>query len=94
MINADMRLYSYHTLGAMDAYGQPQLSENMGLIKMAISNTSKATQDNILYNNASYIGVTHAPIDDKYVIQYGEEKLKVLYVTKGRYNIAFLGSMA
>lgn len=94
MINAEMRLYNYHLLGAIDTYGQPQLSENMGLIKMAISNTSNATQDNILYKDASYIGVTHAPIDDSYIIQYGEEKLKVLHVTKGRYNIAFLGSMA
>lgn len=93
MINAEMRLYNFHTLGAIDAYGQPQLLENVGTIKMAISITSQATQENILYKDASYIGVTLAPIDDTYIIQYGEEKLKVLYVTRGRYNMAFLSKM-
>lgn len=94
MINADMRLYNYHTLGSIDAYGQPQLSENTGLIKMAINITSQSTQDNILYKDASYIGLTQAPIDDSYIIQYGEERLKVLYANnKGRYTQVFLASM-
>ena len=92
MIATDMRYYDYFTLGANDEYGQPQLSEQpQGTIKMAINTASTAIQDNIKYKNTTYIGVTHAPINDSYVIKYGDEKLKVLYVlSKGRYKQAFL----
>lgn len=95
MINADMKVYNYHRLSSIDAYGQPQLTENVGSIKIAINITSQSTQDNILYKDASYMGLTHAAIDDSYIIQYGEERLKVLYVNpKGRYNQVFLNVMA
>lgn len=95
MINAAMRTYNYHTLGAIDAYGQPQLSENVGSIKMAINITSQSIQDNALYKDASYIGLTKADVTDAFVIQYGEERLKVLYVNPlGRYNQVFLKEMA
>lgn len=92
MINADMRLYDYYTYGKDDGYGQPQLSEEVkGQIKMAINITSQSAQDNINYKDASYIGLTHSPIDDTYVIQYGKEKLKVLYVNpKGRLKQVFM----
>ena len=95
MINAAMRTYNYHTLGAIDAYGQPQLSENVGSIKMAINITSQSTQDNALYKDASYIGLTKADITDAFIIQYGEERLKVLYINPlGRYKQVFLKSMS
>jgi hypothetical protein len=95
MINAAMRTYNYHTLGAIDNYGQPQLSENVGSIKIAINITSQSIQDNALYKDASYIGLTKADVTDAFVIQYGEERLKVLYVNPlGRYNQVFLKSMA
>lgn len=85
MINAQTRIYDYFTLGDLDRYGQPQLSaEPTGQIKMAIYTTSQSIQDNINYQNATYLGLTRAPIDDKYVIQFGDKKLKVLYVTPGR----------
>ena len=92
MINTEMRFYDYFTYGEKDEYGQPQLSEEIqGTIKMAINITSQSTQDNINYKDASYIGLTHAAIDDTYVIQYGPEKLKVLYVNPmGRYKQAFM----
>lgn len=92
MINTEMRFYDYFTYGEKDEYGQPQLSEEtQGTIKMAINITSQSTQDNINYKDASYIGLTHAAIDDTYVIQYGPEKLKVLYVNPmGRYKQAFM----
>lgn len=92
MINTEMRFYDYFTYGEKDEYGQPQLSgETQGTIKMAINITSQSTQDNINYKDASYIGLTHAAIDDTYVIQYGPEKLKVLYVNPmGRYKQAFM----
>ena len=92
MINTDMRLYNYYTYGAADSYGQPQLSETpQGSIKMAINISSQSIQDNILYQDCSYIGLTMAAIDDTFVIVYGNEKLKVLYVNpKGKYKQVFL----
>lgn len=92
MINTDMRKYDYFIFGALDKYGQAQLGESVnGSIKMAINNTSTAIQDNVLYKEATYIGLTQAPIDDSYVIKYGDEKLKVLYVNpKGRFKQVFM----
>lgn len=92
MINADMRIYDYYTYGEDDGYGQPSLSASpQGKIKMAVNITSQSVQDNINYENSQYIGLTLSPIDDTYVIQYGNEKLKVLYVNpKGRYKQVFM----
>lgn len=95
MINADMRLYDYFTFGEDDGYGQPALSPNpVGQIKMAVNITSQSIQDNINYKDAQYIGLTHAEVDDTYVIAYGNERLKVLYVNpRGRYKQVFLQEM-
>lgn len=95
MINTDMRTYNYYTFGAAGAYGQPQLSEEpVGTIKMAINLTSQSIQDNINYKEATYIGLTHFLLDDTYVIQYGDVKLKVLYVNpRGRYKQVFLAEI-
>lgn len=92
MINADMRLYNYFTLGTEDEYGQLVISnEPVGQIKMAINISSQAVQENINYTGATYVGLTHAKVDDTYVIEYGEERLKVLYVNnKGRLNQVFM----
>ena len=95
MINADMRIYDYYTYGNKDAYGQPQLStEVKGSVKMAINISSQSIQDNINYKDANYIGLTHALLDDTFVIQYGDKKLKVLYVNpKGRLKQVFLAEI-
>lgn len=96
MINTDMRLYDYFTFGEDDGYGQPQLSdEPKGQIKMAINISSQGTQDNILFKDCSYVGLTQdANVNDAYVIRYGKGKLKVLYVNpKGRYKQVFLKEM-
>ena len=95
MINAQMRSYNYFTIGDKDAYGQPQVSqEPVGSIKMCINLTSTSTQDNINYKGSNYTGLTRENINDKYIIQYGEQKLKVLYVNKlGRFNVVFLGEV-
>ena len=92
MINADMRIYDYYTYGEDNGYGQPSISASpQGKIKMAVNITSQAVQDNINYADAQYMGLTLSPIDDTYVIQYGDEKLKVLYVNpKGRYKQVFM----
>lgn len=93
MINTNMRTYAYSTIGGNDAYGMPALSEVKGFIKMAIQLNSQTVQDNIKYTDTVYIGLTHDKyIDDTYVIQYGNEKLKVLYVNPfGRYKQVHLG---
>lgn len=96
MINRDMKSYNYFIYGEADAYGQPQLSKSIqGSVKMCINITSQSIQDNIRYRDASYIGLTlDSEIDDTYVIQYGEERLKVLYVNpKGRYKQVFMKNL-
>jgi hypothetical protein len=102
MINTDMRLYNYYSFGEKNSYGQPQLikDENgkpviQGSVKMSINTTSTSIQDNIHYKKATYIGLTQsALLDDKKVIQYGDELLKVLYINqKGRYKQVFMGNM-
>ena len=95
MINADMREYQYFTYEDENSYGQQVLRlEPKGTIKMAIYTSSITIQDNINYKNAAYVGITHAKLDDTYVIQYGEEKLKVLYVNpQGRSYQVFLAKI-
>lgn len=92
MINSQMKTYNYFTFGALDEYGQPGLStEPVGQIKMAINISSQAVIDNIKYKDATYIGLTLAEVNDTYVIEYGKERLKVLYVNPiGRYKQVFL----
>ncbi len=96
MINTDMRDYDYYLYDDENSYGQSQLSkETKGKVKMAVYAVAQSVQDNILYKDCSYIGLTsEAEIDDKYVIQYNKERLKILYVQqKGRFKQAFLARM-
>lgn len=96
MINTDMHLYNYYTFGNVDEYGQPTISDKPeGKIKIAINTSSQSIQDNILYKNSSYIGLTmDAAINDKYVIEYNGNMLKVLYVnSKGRFKQVFMAGM-
>lgn len=95
MINANMREYEYYLYEDKNGYGQPTLSKEIqGTIKMSIDTTNQSTQNNVNYKEASYIGLTHADVTDKFVIKYGNEKLKVLYANpKGRFNQIFMRSM-
>lgn len=92
MINNTMRLYDYSTFGKRNAYGQlVNSNEIVGQVKLAIYTSSQSIQDNIRYKDASYIALTNENIDDSFVIHYGKEKLKVLYVNEqGRYKQVFL----
>ena len=98
MIYTAMRDYSYFLLSE-DDYGQYTLKRDdygepviQGTVKMTINITSQSIQDNINYSQATYLGLTHDYLNDNYVIQYGDKKLKVLYVnTQGRYNQVFMG---
>jgi hypothetical protein len=96
MINTDMREYDFYTYGDSDGYGQPALSKDVqGKIKIAIYETSTAIQNNIAYKNASYVGLTHdSKVNDTYVINFENKRLKVLYVKpKGRFKQVYLGEM-
>lgn len=90
-----MRSYDYFTYEGNDAYAQPKLStEAQGTVKMSIYTTSQYVQDNINYKGATYVGLTHGNVTDKMVIQYGDEKLKVLYVNpRGVWKQVYMGAM-
>ena len=93
MVSTDMCHYRYFTYKKnLDAYGQSVLNtEPTGTIKIAINVISQSIQDNVKYKDSQYIGLTHAEVNDTYVIEYGNERLKVLYVNpKGRLKQVFL----
>ena len=90
---ANMRLYDFYLLGENNEYGAPTLPDKaQGKIKIFISISSQSVQDNVLYQDCSYVGITQdKAINDKYIIQFGEERLKVLYVnSQGRFTQVFL----
>lgn len=95
MINSGMRFYDYFTFGTDNEYGMPRLGTiPSGQIKMNINIASQSIQDNINYKDSQYIGLTFQEVDDSYVIQYGEEKLKVLYVNPiGRMKQVFMSAL-
>lgn len=91
-----MRLYDYFLYEGEDSYGQPQLSEDVkGQVKMSIFVANQTIKDSVAYSGTDYTGLSNnAEINDKYVIAYGSERLKVLYVNPmGRYKQVFLGAM-
>jgi hypothetical protein len=92
MINSLMRDYKYSLLGGLDEYGQPQEAEANGTIKMSIALTSQRLNENSLYSGAQYNGLTlNKDINEKYIIHYGDERLKVLYTNaQGRYTQVFM----
>ena len=81
MINADMREYDFYLYSEPNSYGQSVLSEDVqGTVKMAIYNSNKSLTGGVDYTGGHYVGLTHDKgISDKYVIQYGDIRLKVLY---------------
>ena len=98
MINAKFKKYNYFTIGDVNEYGQPQMpskdAEPVGQITMALYTSSQGTQDNINYKDCNYIGLTHAKVNDTYIIEANGERLKVLYVnTEGRLTQAFLKAL-
>lgn len=98
MIAREMTNYIYYRYGDLNNYGQQALIKDefgeplaLGSVTLAIYGTSQSIQDNINYKDCSYMGLTYdKTIDDTFVIQYGEEKLKVQYVTPGRMIQVFL----
>ena len=100
MINASMREYDYFLISAeTNGYGQHTLIKNengdpvvQGTIKMAISIASQSVNENITYQGANYVGITHDKnMNDHYIISYKGKLLKVQYITDSRFRIAYLG---
>lgn len=93
MIANSMREYNFYTLGEDDAYGQPQIDSPIprGKVKMSVNLASQNTTDNILYADCEYVGLTHANVEDTYIIEYGIERLKVKYINPaGRYKQVYM----
>jgi hypothetical protein len=91
-----MKEYEYFTIGSKDEYGQAAMTEDtQGTIRLSINTLSTTVGNNINYKDATYIALTrNKNIDDSYVIKYGEERLKVLYIIPdGRYVQVFLAEM-
>ena len=96
MISVKMVIYKYYRYSEkLNSYGEMTLpNEPTGEVKIAIFTTSQSIQDNINYKGATYLGLTHSLLDDKTVIQYGDTKLKVLYInTEGRLNQVFMSEI-
>lgn len=97
MIARAMKDYNFYTLGEDDAYGQPQESTPLplGKVRMSVNILSQAMSDNILYTDCEYLGLTHnANVDDTYIIEYGNERLKVKYVVpQTRFIQVFMARM-
>lgn len=96
MINAKMRAYDYYLYNEKNTHGQTVLNKELqGKIKISINTFSQNVQNNILYQNAQFMGITHDKnIDDKYAIKFGDILLKVLYVNDiGRYKIVFMAKV-
>lgn len=96
MINSQMKLYNYSLYGDVDDYGMSKpIDEIQGQLRIAINITSQSVQDNINFTHAEYIGLTHDKnISDKYIVHYGDKKLKVLYIQPhGRYKQVYLGAV-
>ena len=82
MINTQFKAYDYYKYST-NSYGQSTPSnEVVGQVTLAINTINQAVGDSILYKNASYIALTwDKDIDDTYLVQYDNERLKVLYVS-------------
>lgn len=95
MQSVKMRIYKYYNFTELNGYGQLTLNkEPTGEAKIAIYTTSQNIQDNINYKGATYLGLTHSLLDDTAVIEYGDKKLKVLYInTEGRINQLFMAEI-
>lgn len=92
MISRKLESYQYYKYDSKNQYGQLTLSNSpAGAVNVAIFTTSQSIQDNINYKDANYLGLTYSNLlDDTCVIQYGDKKLKVLYVNaEGRLRQVF-----
>ena len=96
MIQSNMKLYNYYTLDELDDYGTNQASEEIkGQVKLSIFLQTKQLSDNSIYKDTQFTALTNdKDINEKYLIEYNEKLLKVLYINDlGRYRQVYLGSI-
>lgn len=95
MINPQMKVYNYYLLGSVDDYGQEIMPITpTGTIKMAINIKTQDVNDNVIFNDTQYVGLTHQPVTDKYIIDYNGTRLKVILVNDfGRIKTVFMAVM-
>ena len=95
MINLELRNYNFYTLGEADAYGQPVVTDKpAGAVNMAIYPINHSIGDNVVYHNATYMGLTRELVSDKYIFEYKGMRLKVLYVQElGRFKQVYMAQM-
>lgn len=95
MIQSNMKLYNYRTLGELDEYGTEQISKQVsGQVKLSIFLQTKQLSDNSIYKDVQFTALTNdKDINEKYLIEYNNMLLKVLYINDlGRYRQIYLGS--
>lgn len=92
MIEALMKQYSYKVLSQRNSYGQISVpTAASGYIKMNIQMLNQSNTNDLLYSDATFIGLTQDYVDDTYIIINGSKELKVLYVNDaGRYKQVWL----
>lgn len=97
MINSQMKNYNYYAYTETEnAYGEKEIGESVvGFVKMAINELSHSLNDSILYNGASYLGLTFSnSLNDGCFVDYCGNKLKVIYVQQnGRYKQIFMAKV-
>lgn len=96
MIQSNMKLYNYYVLNELDDYGTNQASEEVkGQVKLSIFLQTKQLSDNSIYKETQFTALTNdKDINEKYLIEYNEKLLKVLYINDlGRYRQVYLGSI-
>lgn len=96
MIQSNMKLYNYYTLGELDEYGTTQPGKEIkGQVKLSIFLHTKQLSDNSLYKDTQYIALTNDnDINETYLIEYDNRLLKVLYVNVlGRYKQLYLSDI-
>ena len=95
MIQSNMKLYNYYTLGELDDYGTEQVSKQVsGQVKLSIFLQTKQLSDNSIYKDVQFTALTNdKDINEKNLIEYNNMLLKVLYINDlGRYRQIYLGS--
>lgn len=91
-INSRMKSYNYYLYGEYNDYGEKVLSDKPnGVIEIDITLRQQNTKESILYEGATYIGLTKDnQIDSSYIVDYNGQRLKVLYVNPfGRFYQVF-----
>jgi len=95
VINRSMHQAQVLMLGEDDEYGQPQIVEApLPSITLSFGLYTHSSVEDPRYQDVEYTGLTTHEVNDKMVLQIGDERYKVLFVNPfGRINQVFLKSI-